>query len=218
MKFLGGDATRPLTTHPEHRLRAGRRDEIRDPVPGAVQRIDPLQHRDARRNHVARQGCDRCQAAAKFAPERLGPVLAMRRLPDHHDRLEHIVERHRIHGQHVGVAPQVPERVVHFGHIDRAHRAQILGDDEIGRELAQRAFIEVVQVVAGRDACTDLVIDLRRGQSGRQRRVRHDATSSRLRRIVALEGDADDVGACAHREQDLRRGGQQRHDPHDRER
>ena len=53
MKFLGGDATRPLTTHPEHRLRAGGGDEIGDPVPGAVQRIDPLQHRDAWRNRVA---------------------------------------------------------------------------------------------------------------------------------------------------------------------
>ena len=80
------------------------------------------------------------------------------------NRLEHLVERHRIDGDDLGTASQMVERLIDVGDIDRAHRAQILSDDHIGVEVAQGALIEGVQVLTRRDAGPHLGVDLRGGQ------------------------------------------------------
>ena len=93
---------------------------------------------------------------------------------DGEDRVEHLVERHRIERQHFGVAPQVGQRVVDLRHVDRAHRAQILRDDELGVEVGEGAAVEAVQVLAGCHPLLDGGVD-----AGRVETLRAAPTSTR---------------------------------------
>ncbi len=49
------------------------------------------------------------------------------------------------------------------------HRAQILGEDEIGIQLPQRALVQPVQILPGSQPGPDLGVDLARRQPGGQR-------------------------------------------------
>ena len=63
------------------------------------------------------------------------------------DRLEDLGQRVRVDGEHVRRAAQVGERVVDRRDVDRADRAQVLGDDEVGVQPAQGTLVEVVEVL-----------------------------------------------------------------------
>ena len=113
----------------------------------------------------------------------------------------------RVDGEHLGRAAEVGERVVDHRDVDRAHRAQVLGDDEVGVEAGTAR-------------------PRRGGRGPRPRRIASATNASisagvspsgialvdtivrraRLGGVVALEGHADDVVAGPEVEQDLRRG------------
>ena len=115
------------------------------------------------------------------------------------------------------VQPRWASAASTVGDVDRADRAQVLGDHERRVEGAQRVGGEVVEVLAPRDRVDDVGVDLGRRQPRGHRGGRHDRAAARLGRGVALEGHADHVVARAEGEQDLGGRGEQGHDPHERQ-
>ncbi len=97
---------------------------------------------------------------------------------------------------------------------DRADRAQLLRDDQVGLELAQQLLVEAVDRVAALGALADGRVDPRRVEAGRQLVAREVRQLERAGRIVALVRDADHVVAEAEREQQLGGVGHEAHDAH----
>ena len=126
--------------------------------------------------------CHVIEAASKIGDDQAGVVGGAGRLAGAHDRRQHLVERHRVERQHIGRAGQVRQRLVDLRHVDGAHRAQILGDDEIGVEVLEGTPVEPVQVFAGLHPLLDHGVDLRRCQPGWQRRF------DTIRRVRASGG------------------------------
>ena len=110
--------------------------------------------------------------------------------------------------------PKMLECLVHLADVHRADRAQVLGHDEIGIHGAQRALVERVEILAGRQPGPHRGVDLHRSEALGQRRVRDDAALPSFGWEVALEGHAHHVGAGAHGEEDLRGGREQGNDAH----
>ena len=114
------------------------------------------------------------------------------------------------------VQPEVGQRVVDDGDVDRAHGAEVLGDDEIGVEAGRarprRGGRGPRRARIAADTKASISADV---ESLGQRAGRDDACASRAsRRVVALEGHPDDVVTGADREEDLGRRGEQRDDAH----
>jgi hypothetical protein len=97
---------------------------------------------------------------------------------------------------------------------DRAHGAQRLGDDEVGRELVQHLGVEFVDRFAGQRALLDRGVDLGRAEPGGQHVARHLRQILRPRRIIALVRDPDDAVAEPEREQQLGGGWDEADDAH----
>ena len=116
-------------------------------------------------------------------PPRSVPVAA----PTSRDRVEHLVERHRIEREHLGPASEVGNRVVDRRDVDGAHGTEILGHDEVGFEIGEGAAIESVQVLASGHALLDDGIDAGGVETLGERRRRHDPLRTGGRRKVALE-------------------------------
>jgi hypothetical protein len=55
---------------------------------------------------------------------------------DRDDRLEHLIEGHRAECDHLGAAAEMIEGLIDVGDIDRAHRTQVLGHDDVGSQVA----------------------------------------------------------------------------------
>ena len=98
---------------------------------------------------------------------------------------------------------------------DRADRAQLLRDDQVGLELAQRALVELVDRLAALGALAHRGVDLAPSCSpaGSTSRVTCGSVAA-PRRVIALVRDADDVVAEPEREQQLGRVGHEADDPH----
>ncbi len=101
------------------------------------------------------------------------------------------------------------------GDVDRAHRAEILGHDQVGGEVVQCAFVKVVEVLAGGEAGSDFRVDFGWAQTFGQGRGGDDTPRPGLGREVAFEGHSDHVVSRAEGEEDLRCRRQRRHNPHD---
>ena len=161
-----------------------------------------------RRTTSARRRCVSCTQGVGLDLAAGGPA-------EHPDRLQHLGERVRVDGQHLGGAAEVGQRVVDDRDVDGADRAQVLGDDQVG-----------VQARPGRP---------RRGGRGRRRAASPRPRSRRSREgsappasrwstrscgsrasggVVALEGHADDVVTRPDREEDLGGRGEQGDDAH----
>ena len=79
------------------------------------------------------------------------------------DRRHDAIQRGRLQGEHRDIAGQPARRPRDrlVGH--RAHRAQLLGDDEVGAQLAQEPLVETVQARAGVDRPADVPVDVGAG-------------------------------------------------------
>ena len=145
------DPHRLLTDHTEHALASGGLDHLGDPVARGVRRVDPLQDDDARTRRGVAGGhllADDLEARAQRGDQCLRLGAAPHGLAQRDDRGQHVVEGVRVEGQHVGRAPEVGQRLVDLGDVERADRAEVLGDHEVGVELGERAGVEVVEVRA----------------------------------------------------------------------
>ena len=187
-------------------------------MPGRERRVGPLEHHHRHGRPPGDRGAHDVQPPPQVGHQARPPRLATGRLAERADRPEHLVEVLRVQRQHLGPAAQVGQRVVDHRHVDRADRAQVLGHDQVGVEVGQRPGVQVVEVLPGRHPGAHRGVDLGRRQPLGQRAGRHDPPLAGLRRVVALEGHADDVVAGAEVEEDLGGRRQQRHDAHERPR
>ena len=132
-----GDAHRLLARGAEHVRAAGELDHLGDPVAGGVRRVGPLEHRDPRPRPARDAAPDGVQPRAQRVDERRAAASVVAGgLAEQQHRVEHLLEGVRVDGQHLGAAPEVGERVVDRGDVDRADRAEVLGDHQRGVEAS----------------------------------------------------------------------------------
>ena len=115
-------------------------------------------HRRAAQRPASRTASSRARSEAT---RRSDLCLVAGGRPERGDRVEHLLERVRVDGQHLGGAAEVGQRVVDDRDVDRADRAQVLGDHQIGVEARQGALVEVVEVLAGAHRGRHERVDLR---------------------------------------------------------
>jgi len=192
----------------------GRRHHVRHPVPRGEWRVGPLQHRNPRstparhrRSHPVKSGLQPSDQPVRR--RRVPRVLAHR-----DDGRQHLPQGARVEGEHLRPAAQVDQRRVDSADVHGAHRAQVLGEDQIRIQLAQGVRVQAIQVLTGREPGPHLGVDLGWCQPRRQRRGRDDAPRPGLGGEVALKGDPDNIITRAEGEKNLGNRGQQRHNPH----
>ncbi len=111
-----------------------------------------------------------------------------------HDRdaTDDVIERGRVERDHLGTTAQYLERVLHRAGWHRAHLAEVLGEDQIGLDVANARRVERVDRLAVGDTRAHCVVDLLRGERivGGERGSGYHLLRARFGREVALEGDA----------------------------
>lgn len=132
---------------------------------------------------------------------------------DEHGR-EDVLESVWVDREDVGPAPQIPQRLVHDRHIDRAGRTQILGHHQVGVQLRQGLRLEAVEVLTPGQGNRDEVVDLTGGEALGHGRGGHDARGTGLGGRVARKGHPHHVRTGADPEEDLGRRGEQGPDAH----
>jgi len=96
---------------------------------------------------------------------------------------------------------------------DRTHVAQFLGQEEVRVESLELRLVERVDAAAGVRRASDMVVDLTAVAPTVAERARgHGGQACRLRRVIALVGDAHQPSSQAECEHDLGRAGQERAD------
>ena len=155
---------------PEHVLAAGVLDQLRGPVPGRERRVQPLErgHRGRRAPRTAsRTRSMRAEASWIRSTRR---VLAVGGLGERADVAEHLAERVGVERDDPRVGGHLLGDRAHVVGRHRAHRAQRLGDDQVGLELAQQRAVELVDRLPGQRALAHGGVDLGRAQPGRAAR------------------------------------------------
>jgi hypothetical protein len=179
-------------------------------VPGGERRIHPFDHRDLRAPPPGdgRRGAG--EPGPQLAHQPRGALRHAGPLPDRQDRVQHLVERVRVKREHVGLASQIAQGVFDLPGRQRAHPAQVLGQDQVGPQIRERVGVQRVQVGPGGELCPDVAVDLAGGHPAGIPAT-HDDRLLRPggRRLVALERDPDQVVAQAERVHDFGRRGQQ---------
>ena len=162
------DLLRSLTGDTKDGFRTRRRDHVGHPVAGGKRGVGPLEHRQSWARPSGDRRRDLPESALQFMHQG-GRRLRCVGGPTHRaDRRQNLGQGHRIERDHRGPTPQVVERLVDLGYIDRAHRAEILGHDEIRVDGAQRIGVERVEILPGGQAGPNLGVDLRWGETAWQ--------------------------------------------------
>jgi hypothetical protein len=189
-----------------YRLAARRGDQIRDPVTRGERRIHPLHDRHARTAEPGHARRDRRQPLVQPRHQRRGPLGNAGPVPDGHDRVQYLGQRVRVQGQHVRVAAQVVQGLVHVPGRQRAHPAQVLGQDQVGCQFGQGPRVQRVQILARGHPFPHVAVNIaRRHPRGIQAADHDHLLRAGGRRLVALEGDPGQVIAQPERVDDLRR-------------
>ncbi len=94
------------------------------------------------------------------------------------DAGQHLVEGPGSMVRTSAVQPRCASAASDVAHVDGAHRAEILGEDEMRVELPQRAFVQVIEVVARREPLADVAVDLPRAQALRSQAASRRSSSS----------------------------------------
>lgn len=164
----GGDVLpaqllRPVAGTGRDRLAARGGHQVGYPVPGRERRIHPLDDRHPRPPAALDQGRDPGEAPAKAGDDPRRAVTRAGPLADGEDRAEHLLQRVRVERQHVGAAPEVVQCLRHVPRRQRAHPAQVLGEDQVRAQPGQRAGVQRVQVLAAGELVTNVGVDFGRG-------------------------------------------------------
>ena len=131
------------------------------------------------------------------------------------DRLLDAVQRRGGVVQHPDVQRTRAQRALDLIGRDRADVAELLHDDDVGLDLGPLLLLDRIQRPAVSRGLGDDLVDLgAREVSGLDQRRGDDRLRRRLRRPVALVGDADDLVPEAKREEHLGGRGNERADPH----
>jgi hypothetical protein len=154
---------------------------------------DRRRRRGDPRLHLARHGI-----AALLDPDPAG---------DDPHRLGHLRQRARIEREHVGV------EAAHAGHVlarDGADVAQVLGDDEVGLEVADQRVVERIERPAVEHGRAHRGVVVAASQLVRvDPRRRDDGELGNARRVVAFGGAPDEQIGAAERADDLGGAGEE---------
>ena len=204
-----------LAGQAEHVVTAGEPDQLRGPVARGEGRIQPLQRDDPGTPCVASCGADAIDPPRGPGNQLGGGVLGVGRLGDRAGVPEHLADRVRIQRDDHRLGVDLLRDRAHVVIGDRAHRAQRLGDDQVGLELVQRVGVELVDRLARHRALLDGRVDLSGAEAAGQPVTGDLRQSQRLLGIVALVRDGDEIVAEAERVQHLGGGWNEADDAHD---
>jgi hypothetical protein len=197
---------------PEHILAASRLDHLGNPVARDERRIRPLGNEDAAprpSGHGLPDLVDRC---AHRRGKRLALLRDAEPARERLDRCGDAVERARVQRNHLGIDRTERRDVAPR---DGTDRAEVLRDDDVGREVGKELLVECVEGAAVGDRLADCAVDLGAGQRGGiDPGCGNDREPPHLRRPVALLRHADERLGEAELGDDLGRAGEQRADAH----
>ncbi len=180
-------------------------------MPRGERWIHPFDYRDPRTSPP--RNCRRStgEPGAQFADQVRSTLGYPGALPNGQNRVKHLIERTRVKRQHVGMAAQVVQGIVDVTGRHGAHPAQILGQDQVGFQRRQGVGSQGVKVGAGSELRADVAVDLAgRHPTGVPAAYDNFLLAAGGRRLVAFEGDADQVVTQAKRVNDLGRRREQR--------
>ena len=166
-------------------------------------RVEPLEGDDGRVAPAPGRPFDRVEPRAQAVDQLPGARAAADALADVEDVGEDVLEACRIEREDLGAPDHRRDGVTDLSGRDGADGAELLGEEEVGRELGQALLVEGVEARAGGELRRDRGVDLLRRHAGREGAAGEDRPRPRLRRIVALVRHADDVVAGAQGEEDL---------------
>ncbi len=181
---------------------------------GDVDGVEPLE----RRHPHGLGGADRDAHAVDPRGGGLHEVYAgvarVGRLGERADVAQDLAERVRVErdDRGPGVQPLGDRADVVVG--DRAHRAQRLGDDQVGLELREAVLVQLVDGAALLRQLAHRAVDLRGRQPGADHVARDLGQAEHLGRVVALVRDGGNLAAEAEGEQHLGGGRDEGDDAH----
>ena len=204
-----------LAGQAEHVDAAGVLDQLRGPVAGDEDRVEPLERGDPHRLLRAHGEAHLVDPARGVLDEVDAGVLGVGRGGERPGVAEHLAERVRVERDHLrlGLDPLRDLDDVVVG--DRADRAQRLRDDQVGLQRAQPLLVERVDRLALLGQLAHRAIDLGGREPGADQVARDLGQLERLRGVVALVCHGGDLVAQPQREQHLGRGGDEGDDAHE---
>ena len=186
-------------------------------MPGGVGRLEPLGDEDTRRRlDAGERGGDPVEPAPHPGRELLGLSLGSQPHPDRANRLPDVLQRRGREVEHLDVERTRLQDPFDLVGGDGADVAELLHDDHVGLDLRPPLLLDRVERPAVPRRLGDHPVDLAARQvAGLDQRRGDDGLRRRLRRPVALVGDADHAVPQAQPEEDLGRGGDERADSHE---
>jgi hypothetical protein len=189
-------------------------------VADGERRVEPLDRRDARRHEpVVPAADDDLLHALEPLPQLLDHVdcrvLRLGHRADRLDRVEDPLHRGRFEADHGHVTVEPARRLVDLAVGDRAHAAQLLGQDQVRPRHRERRLVQRVDRRPGLDRSLHQAVDLVRGRTCEVVHAAGDHPDlAGLGRLVAFVGDADELVTEAQREHDLGGGREEGDDAH----
>ena len=119
---------------------------------GVERRIRPLEREGAGPVRRPDSVFDRSEPVAKVADKGFGPCRRARHLADPEHTAQHLVDRPRVQRDDLRLASQHLESVVHVAGRDGADRAQVLRQNDVRSQLADRGGVEAVDGISAHDA------------------------------------------------------------------
>ena len=107
--------------------------------------------------------------------------------------LQDLVQGAGVEGEDLGLAAEDIQGLVDLAGGDRADRAQVLGQDQVGAQVADGLGVEPVDRLSAADTRADQPVDLGWFGGRRQGRARHHPHPAGLGWPVAFVGDPDQV-------------------------
>ena len=147
---------------PHHRSPTSCTDQIGHPMSIGERRIRPFEQQRRATSDSLESCCNRSEPTSALGNDLGGAFLCVRSRTDNGNRVDDLVERHRVECHHFGAATEVGHRIIDFADIDGAHCTEILGDHHRRRNVAEGAAIEVVQVCTCGHPLLDHDVDLGR--------------------------------------------------------
>jgi hypothetical protein len=162
-RLLGVLARKAEDVHPACQL-----DDLRRPVPGDEDRVEPLDCHDRDALGAADGDADRVDAGALARDQLERRVARVGELGDGAHVAERLAERVRVERDDARLGGDRARDLAHVVVADRADRAKLLGDDEVGLEVVQEIGVELVDRLAALGVFADGGVDLGRRQVRRQ--------------------------------------------------
>src|SRR5438552_3904888 len=196
-------------------LAPGDLDQLGDPVPRDVRRVEPFQNHDPGRRRTGQGSLPHAPQAVGEARDQLVRFVAqLHGLADLADVDEHLDERVRVQRHDPGGDT---ERGDDVGELLLAHRTDVadrLSDDDVRTQAADQLHVHVDGGGTLALRRRQRGVDLAGGEPGVEAGTGHARQATYLGWIVALGGHADEAPERPQGGHDLGGGGQERNDPH----